>query len=187
MKIYILILLILLSSCSFQSRESFVLDKTSILSRYDSESRVLDLSNLGITWFVTLGEHLAWSVVNTIDISGNNIQKLDVSQVDTLVRLDVSQNDIIFSSDLELPPTIRHLNIRENGLRDLSNFQQLSKIKTMDLSSNELEDTDIFLRNFPKIEYVNINDNVLITAELRNAVDQLNNRYEFRWEAWYIK
>lgn len=187
-KTILLLWFLVLASCGSTGYDSgYELTQQTILSHYDSESRELDLSHLGIKGFITLGEYLSWSVINTIDISGNDIQKLDLSAIDTLVWLDASGNDIIFSSDISLPESIRHIDISENGLRDLKNFQHLSKLKTLNLSSNSLEDNDMSLKNFPKIEYVNIENNVLITWELQKFINQLNNAYEFKWEKWYTE
>jgi internalin A len=122
--------------------------------------------------------------VNNIYLNNNKIQLLDISWFDKLGKLDISNNDIRFISDLKLPLTIRHLNLSNNKITNLNGLEKYTKLKTLDISFNNIEESAIVVKWLNNLKYINIEWNKVSTWTLSklnefNSVYLSNNKKPF--------
>lgn len=172
-KTFILLFLILsFLSCS----SSFELSNDIVKQSYLIPDRSINLSDKKITWFVDLNSYMTWTEVNNIYLNNNNIELVDVWEFEMLWKLDISNNNIRFISDLQLPLTIRHLNLSHNNLTNLKGIEKFTKLKTLDISFNNLQESDIKLSWLDNLKYVNIEWNE-IWLDMLTKFSQFNSTY----------
>jgi hypothetical protein len=167
-----LFLLLLLTSCW----KSFELNQKNIDDTYKTPDRSINLSNKWIKSFVDLNTYISEKEVNNIYLNDNNIQTINVSWYNKLWRLDISNNDIRFISDLKLPITIRHLNLSHNNLTNLKWLEKYTKLKTLDISYNNLEESGIVVKWLKNLKYINVEWNK-VNDELISKLNQFNSVY----------
>lgn len=191
-KILIFILpLILLFSCSEEKEEIkevwYTLSNQNLMQEYEVPDRSLNLSNKNIKWFVSFSQYLTWTEVNNIYLQNNSIELLDVSKYSKLWRLDLSNNLIRFWTDVKLPSGIRHLNLSNNSLSSIKWLSNLKKLKTVDISNNDLDDNDIkSLIWLDNLQYINIEWNK-VSDNLRVEFWKFNARYLSTHKMPYVK
>ncbi len=174
--IWVASLLLLLTSCG-QSKP-VELTQQLVSKHYNSQTQTLDLSNQNLSGFITLKWYLKWAVVNTIDLSNNNIQDIDLRNLDTGVWIDLSDNQFRFGSDILLPDTVRHLDLSNNQLETLDTLDRYQKIQTINVSNNPLGDDALwFVWELRKLRYANI-DNTLAGSWFIDKFKGFN--------AWYL-
>ena len=164
------------------------LDEISKITSLDvSESGITDLT--GIEHFISL-EYL--------NVSVNNLKKLDLSKNTLLNTIEASNNQLLES--IELPKDIENIYINFNySLKDfdISKFEKLKnfygadvklnnvdltnllELIALDLSNTNLSQIDVS-KNL-KLEYLNVSENNLIELDLRTninliTVDVVNNK-----------
>jgi len=157
-----LILISILTWCGWNNQTSQDrLTDYFVSSHYDLVTKTLDLSNQDLSGFITMKWQLEWLVVNTINLSNNQIQDIDLRSLDTGVWIDLSDNNFKYGSDILLPPTVRHLDLSNNQLETLDTLDSYQKIQTINVSHNPLDDESLwFVWELSKLKYANI-DNTL--------------------------
>lgn len=164
---------LLLTSCG---KEAFQLSNEKVENSYKTPDRSINLSNKWMENSVDLTEYMTGTEVNNIYLNDNKIQLVDVSKFDKLWKLDISNNDIRFISDLKLPLTIRHLNLSNNKLTNLKGLEKYTKLKTLDISFNNLEESAIIIKWLKNLKYINVEWNT-VSDELISKLNQFNATY----------
>ena len=96
---------------------------------YNITDRSLQLSNIGVWGFINLNGLMNDTEVNNIYLEDNNIEMLNISEFDDVLRLDISNNKIRFLSDIKLPSDIGYLDISWNTLSNISDIIWYKKLK----------------------------------------------------------
>ena len=170
--VFLILPFFILSSCS----KDFVISENNISLSYKTEDRSINLWWKNIKGFVNLNWYLDWTEVNNIYVNDNYIEIIDVSKFKKLWRLDVSNNNIRFPSDIKLPSQIRHLDLSNNKLSNLWYILDLKKLKTLNVSNNNLEDNDFDFKNLDNIKYINAEWNNL-SKDMFYKIDEINSFY----------
>ena len=155
----------------------------------------LDVSESGITDLTGI-EH--FTSLKYLNVSVNNLKKLDLSKNVLLNTIEASNNQLLES--IELPKDIENIYLNFNyNLKnfDISNFEKLKnfygadvKLNNVDLTnSGELIALDLSNTNLSqidvsknlKLEYLNVSENNLVELDLKNninllTVDATNNK-----------
>lgn len=155
----------------------------------------LDVSESGITDLIGI-EH--FTSLEYLNVSVNNLKKLDLSKNISLDTIEASNNQLLES--IELPKDIENIYINFNyNLKnfDISKFEKLknfygadvklnnvdltnlAELIALDLSNTNLSKIDVS-KNL-KLEYLNVSENNLVELDLRNniklnTVDATNNK-----------
>ena len=143
---------------------------------YKISDRSINLSNKNLDYYVNLNNYMTGTEVNNIYLNNNNIEIININKYDKLWTLDISNNNIRFISDLNLPLTIRHLNLSNNNLTNLQGLDKYTKLKTLDLSYNNLEESDIVIKGLDDLKYINIEWNNISTVWL-DKINDFNRVY----------
>jgi len=184
-KISILILSVfILISCW---KTAFKLSNESILANYETPDRSINLVEKEIKGFINLNLYLTGTEVNNIYLWKNEVEILDISEYNKLWRIDLNNNKLRFGSDLKLPANIRHINVSNNKLTNLEWFSGLAKLKTLDVSYNNLDESDIkWLTKLNKLQYLNIEWNE-VSQELLDKMTEFNAAYLSTHTMPYVK
>jgi len=164
--------IVLLLSCTIW----FELTNVSVKESYKISDRSINLSNNKITGFVNMNTYMSGIEVNNIYLSNNQIQLIDVSWFEKLWKLEINNNKIRFLSDLKLPIKIRHLNISWNQIDSIIWIEKYKKLKTLDISFNNLDIKDLDLTLFKNLQYINIEWNSF-DLDFINKVNDFNALY----------
>ena len=179
-----MISLLILASCG---KTAFELSNESLLQSYEVPDRSLNLVEKDIKGFINLNLYLTGTEVNNIYLWGNEIEFLDISGYNKLGRIDLVNNNLRFVSDLKLPANIRHINISHNKLTDLNWLSGLEKLKTLDVSYNNLDEVDIkWLTNLKNLQYLNVEWNE-VSQELLDKMTEFNAAYLSTHTIPYVK
>ena len=176
--LFLSISLLVLSACLWSQKSySDVLTTESFMSSYTSENRGVNLSDMDLSWFVSLnGLNNDEEIVN-IYISNNEIEVLNISEYPDLGRIVADNNLIKYFGDIKYPNDIRHISLANNRLETLDWVENLTELKTLDVSNNMLEEEDFTklasLKNL-KLIYAQGNN---VSDEFLERLDQYNAPY----------
>lgn len=172
-KIIMWITLVFLVSCWAK----FEINSESLSDSYKDNNRSVNLNDKNITWFVNLNEYMTDKEVNNIFVQNNSIEWIDISDYNDLWTLDISNNNIRFIWDLHLPVNIRHLNLSWNNIESLEWIEKFKKLKTLDVSNNNLSDDKLDVSALENLLYINLKWNTNISEEKLNAAAEFNALY----------
>ncbi|QFR39745.1 leucine-rich repeat domain-containing protein [Candidatus Gracilibacteria bacterium 28_42_T64] len=176
--------ILLLASCG---KTAFELSNKSLLASYETPDRSINLVGKEIKGFINLNLYLTGTEVNNIYLGNNEIELLDISGYNKLGRIDLGNNNLRFGSDLKLPANIRHINVSNNKLTNLEGFSGLEKLKTLDVSYNNLDEEDIKgLTKLNKLQYLNVEGND-VSQELLDKMTEFNKVYLSTHAMPYVK
>lgn len=169
---FLLITLLLISSCSWWSNESKdILSSEFFMSTYTQENRGVNLSNMNLSGFISLNGLNGTEEIVNIDISDNNIEVLNISEYKDLWRLRANNNTFDFFTDIKFPTQIRHIELANNELETLDWIENLTELKTLDVSYNKLDEED-----FKKL--ANLESLQLIYAQWNNVSEDFLSRLD---------
>lgn len=182
-----LITLFLLTFILISCGSAIELTQEYIDNQYNVEDRSISLENNQLSGFINLNEFKNDIEVNNIYLSNNKIEVLNISDFNKLWKLDISNNNIRFISDLNLPLNTRHLNISNNNLDSLSWLDKYENIKTLNISNNNLDDNDLKdIVKLKKLIFIKAEWNNF-TAEMLQSINSINHRFLLKNNDPFVK
>ncbi len=147
------------------------------MSSYTSENRGVNLSDMELTWFVSLnGLNNNEEIVN-IYISNNEIEVLNISEYPDLGRIVADNNLIKYFGDIKYPNDIRHISLANNRLETLDWVENLTELKTLDVSNNMLDEEDFKkLASLEKLQLIYAQGND-VSQDFLERLDEFNTAY----------
>lgn len=143
--------------------------------------KLWDFTNL---WTLSIANNTLKAVQNTdvqlesLDISGNQLEVLIFASGSTIKELNISDNVLRYWSDIQLPLNLEVLNVNNNKLNDIKGFGELLQLRYLDLSENELSDLNMKeLSKQKKLEYIDISWNLEMSPERVEAMTKYNTKY----------
>lgn len=137
----------------------------------------LDLSHLRLQSLPEIPESLH-NTIKFLFISGNNIQKIDVSFLSKLIVLDICTNNLNMVPIL--PTYIEELLIKDNKLVDINELSKYGHLKRLDCSQNNIEtipvisSLEILICNKNRIKKIPKYMNLIKLLCPNNNIDTIN-------------
>jgi Leucine-rich repeat (LRR) protein len=109
--------------------------------------------------------------VENLDISNNNIKKLDILPApEELIRLNASNNNIESMNEIKKFPKLIFLSLNSNPLSKWT-YQSMPELQELSLKSTRIYSLKNFKNYFPKLIYLNLDDTHLKSLKpLRNLL-----------------
>ncbi len=129
------------------SDEQSELTSEVFMTKYTSDKRVVDLSSMWLSDFVSLN-WLNWDteIVN-MNVSNNDIDVLNITDYPNLTRLVANNNSFTYFNDIKFPSQIKHINLANNDLESLEAIDNLIWLVSIDVSNNMLDEEDFNILN----------------------------------------
>ncbi|EMG45513.1 hypothetical protein G210_4299 [Candida maltosa Xu316] len=134
--------------------EELILDYNEI-DNYDF-TNILNLTNLKKlsmegTGLMSLRQIKFPDTLKVLNLKHNEINELiDVDFGESLESLDLSFNKLeVFRDDLKIPPTLRKLDLSENGFKDINSFQIPTSVTHLSFNMCNLRLNNKLLQQFP--------------------------------------
>ncbi|XP_076458141.1 uncharacterized protein LOC143291891 [Babylonia areolata] len=96
--------------------------------------------------------------------AGNGLQKLtDLHRCKKLTEIDLSRNRLSDLSAISGLPALQILDVSDNQLKSVTSLGKLKSLEDLNLSGNQLSDLSGWGTSFPKLQILNLCDNMVTT------------------------
>ncbi len=130
-----------------------------------SDNKIIRIRNLDID-------------ADILDLSNNQIETISFQDGALLRDLNLTNNNLVFGSDMKLPSIIWKLELSGNRLQNIDGLGKLTELLYLDLWANKLRDTNLSeLRGRNHIQYMNLSENPEISTARAEILEEFNNAY----------
>jgi len=147
------------------------------MSTYTRDNRGVDLSNMWLSWFVSLNGLNGEEEIANIYISNNEIEVLNISEFSDLLRIVADNNDIRYVGDIKYPVGVKHIDLSYNDLDSLEGIEALTELKTLNVAYNNLDEEDFkILGELQNLVFIGVEGNN-ISEEFLSNMNSFNAKY----------